>query len=81
MKFNAETYPTSDLAEIVYLLTKGVSLVRAERQPQSERVIFYFQGRDACQRLVADIAYGRDLVSLSSALEQVRRARHLMHRV
>jgi len=79
MNGNDDVYPTSDLTEIAYLFTKDIPLVQTQRQGQ--RVIFHFQGYETCRQLVSDIGYGRDMVRLTTALEQVRRARHLMHQI
>ena len=75
---DSDLYPTSDLLEIVYLFCGQMPLARTERQGQ--RVIFYFQGRENCRQFVADINYGRDMVRLSSAIQEIRRARDLMHK-
>lgn len=77
MNGNNDVYPASDLTEIAYLFCKDVPLQSTERQ--GSRVIFNFEGYETCRRLVTDIGYGRDQVSLIKALEQVRRARHFMH--
>lgn len=76
---NNDTFETSDLSEITYLLCKDIPLVTTTKIGQ--RVIFHFGGNDRCRKLLTDILYGRDMVSLSQALEQVRRARHIMHSI
>jgi hypothetical protein len=77
MKQN-DTYSTSDLTEIVFLFCRGVPLCDTERQGQ--RVVFNFEGKAFCSKLVANIAYGRDEVRLTTALSEIRRARDIMHK-
>ena len=70
-------YATSDLCEIAYLFCKGADLSHTDQQ--GERVMFYFENREACKTLIKDIKLGKDMVSLSQAMSVIRRARGIMH--
>ncbi len=77
---NDDVYASCDLVEITYLMCKGVEIESVQRQTRtSERVFFFFRDQDRCQKLLLDLGCGKDLVSITSAMATIKRARAMMH--
>jgi hypothetical protein len=72
-----EIYSTSDFREVVYLLCRDARLVRAIRIGD-RKVQFLFADRGTCEGLLANVYYN-DQVSLTRALNEIRKARDIIH--
>ena len=72
-----DVYSTSDFRDVVYLLCNDCRLIRSLRVGD-RKVQFLFADKSLCEGLLANI-YFNDQVSLNRALNEIRKAREIIH--
>lgn len=77
MEIEIETYRSSNLNEIAILLAKGKKFIRAEKEPNSNRVCILFE-TDDCQSIITSYYNKESLVSPFDFAESLKAAKDII---
>jgi hypothetical protein len=80
MDAERQAYVTMDLMEAAHLAAHRLTLIETERDPETNRVRFSFENREACEDHVGQMLKKIDITRTIDLMDAVRHLRGLIRR-